>query len=106
MKEVISMSSDSLAEPGPLDSRQRLEALAERLRAEGWYAQVAAADGRLGLVRVVNPAAPPLNDDIRIGVDGAGLWWFRWSFGDRIAHVDNVDIAAARIIQVLGCPCR
>ncbi|MEV5754952.1 hypothetical protein AB0L00_44765 [Actinoallomurus sp. NPDC052308] len=55
---------------------------------------------------MVNPSAPPLNDDIRIGADAAGLWWFCWSFGDRIAHVDNIDIAAARIIQVLGCPGR
>ncbi|GAA0322381.1 hypothetical protein NE235_04400 [Actinoallomurus spadix] len=88
------------------DPNRHLEALAERLRGEGWYARVIVSAGQAGLVRVVNPYAPPLNDDIRLGADVAGLWWFRWSFGDRIAHVDNVDIAAARIIQVLGCPGR
>ena len=55
---------------------------------------------------MVNPSAAPLNDDITVGPDQAGLWWFRWSFGVRIAHVDNLDIAVARIIQVLGCPGR
>ncbi|MEV5704678.1 hypothetical protein [Actinoallomurus sp. NPDC052274] len=83
-----------------------LEALAERLRGVGWYARVITSPGGAGLVRVVNPSAAPLNDDIAIAPDRAGLWWFRWSFGTRIAHVDNVDIAAARIIQVLGCPDR
>ncbi len=88
------------------DGVRYLEMLAERLRGEGWYARVIPSAGEAGLVRVVNPYAAPLNDDITIGPDQAGLWWFRWSFGTRIAHVGNVDIAAARIIQVLGCPGR
>jgi hypothetical protein len=79
-----------------------LEALAERLRAEGWYARIV-VDGRAALLRVVNPAAPPLNDDLALRRDPAGLWWFHWSFGERISHVDNVDIAATRITRVLGC---
>ncbi|MEV5746738.1 hypothetical protein AB0L00_02880 [Actinoallomurus sp. NPDC052308] len=53
---------------------------------------------------MVNPLAPPLNDDLTLRRDQAGLCWFCWSFGDRIAHVDNLDIATARITQVLGCP--
>ncbi|WP_329259555.1 hypothetical protein OG417_22800 [Actinoallomurus sp. NBC_01490] len=81
-----------------------LEALAERLREEGWYAQVIVSEGQAALLRVVNPLAPPLNDDLSLRQDQAGLWWFCWSFGDRIAHVDNLDIAAARITQVLGYP--
>ncbi|MCO6006772.1 hypothetical protein NE236_17440 [Actinoallomurus purpureus] len=88
------------------DGIHHLEGLAERLRGAGWYARVIASPGGAGLVRVVNPSAPPLNDDITVGPDQAGLWWFRWSFGTRIAHVENPDIAAARIIQVLGCPSR
>jgi hypothetical protein len=87
----------------PGDRIHYLEALAERLRGEGWYARVTSSAGEAALVRVVNPSAAPLNDDITIGPDQAGLCWFRWSFGTRIAHVDNLDIAAARIIQVLGC---
>ncbi|MCO5973447.1 hypothetical protein [Actinoallomurus soli] len=80
-----------------------LEALAERLREEGWYARVIVSEGQAALLRV-NPLAPPLNDDLSLRRDQAGLWWFCWSFGDRIAHVDNLDIAAARIAQVLGRP--
>lgn len=85
---------------------RHLEALGERLRAEGWYARVVASarpGGAAGVVRVVNPVAPPLNDDVTVGPDEAGLWWFRWSFGTRIAHAGNVELAAARIVQVLGC---
>ena len=88
------------------DGVRHLERLAERLRREGWYARVIVSSGGTGSVRVVNPAVPPLNDDVTIGPDRAGLWWFRWSFGTRIAHVGNLDIAAARIIQVLGRPGR
>jgi hypothetical protein len=81
-----------------------LEKLAERLQAEGWYARVIASEGQTALLRVVNPLAPPLNDDLALRQDQARLWWFCWSFGDRIAHVDNLDIAVTRIIQVLGYP--
>lgn len=82
-----------------------LQALAERLQANGWYARVVVARKTPSL-RVINPTVPPLNDDITVGPDTAGLWWFRWSFGVRIAYVGNLDIATARITQVLGCPSR
>jgi hypothetical protein len=106
MAEYRGSGRHARADLPPGEPIRYLEALAERLRGEGWYARLIVSAGEAGLVRVVNPSAPPLNDDIRIGADAAGLWWFRWSFGDRIAHVDNVGIAAARIIQVLGCPGR
>lgn len=82
-------------------SLRYLTMLAERLHTVGWYARVMGSCGTSSL-RVVNPKVPPLNDDITVRPDGVGLWWFRWSFGVRIAHVDNLDIAAARIIQVLS----
>lgn len=83
-----------------------LEALATRLQAEGWYARIIAAEGQAALLRVVNPLAPPLNDDLSVRQDQAGLSWFCWSFGERIAHTGNLDLATARITQVLGCPNR
>ncbi|GAA4636491.1 hypothetical protein GCM10023196_086460 [Actinoallomurus vinaceus] len=99
------MTSISLGPNGsPGNGVEALEGLAARLRAEGWYARVIAFEGQAALLRVVNPLAPPLNDDLALRQDQAGLWWFCWSFGDRIAHADNLDIAAARITQVLGCP--
>ncbi|MFL6052244.1 MAG: hypothetical protein ACJ72W_04900 [Actinoallomurus sp.] len=97
-------SSSTIQSRGSITAH--LEALAERLRAEGWYARVIASAGQAALLRVGNPLAPPLNDDLALRQDQAGLWWFCWSFGDRIAHADNLDIAAARITQVLGCPGR
>ena len=88
------------------DATLRLEALAERLRTAGWYARVIAAGGWAASLRVVNPAAPPLNDDLAVRQDEAGLWWFHWSFGERIAPAGELDIATARITQALGCPGR
>src|SRR5438094_1384680 len=81
-----------------------LERFAERLRADGWYARVLFADGRTPALRVVNPAAVPLNDDVTLGRDEGGAWWFCWSFGERLAHVGDLDVAVARIARVLGCP--
>jgi hypothetical protein len=85
---------------GPI---HHLETFAERLRADGWYARLLFADAQTPALRVVNPAAVPLNDDITLGQDEAGAWWFHWSFGERIAHVGDPDVAAARIARVLGC---
>ncbi len=94
----------------PADQRAprdaHLEALAARLQAEGWHVRLIAADGQGTLLRVVNPLAPPLNDDLSVWQDQAGLSWFCWSFGERIAHTGNLDLAAARITQVLGTPTR
>ncbi|MEV5709515.1 hypothetical protein [Actinoallomurus sp. NPDC052274] len=99
------MTSASLDNNGmPEIETAALERLPELLRSRGWYARVIASEEQAALLRVVNPLAPPLNDDLALRQDQAGLWWFCWSFGDRIAHIDNLDIAAARIIQVLGCP--
>lgn len=83
-----------------------LEALAVRLQTEGWYTRIIAVEGRPALLRVVNPLTPPLNDDLSVRRDRAGLSWFCWSFGERIAHTGNLDLAAARIAQVLGRPSR
>jgi hypothetical protein len=88
------------------DAFPLLEALAERLRAAGWYARLVTADGWATSLRVVNPAAPPLNDDLAARQDEDGLWWFHWSFGERIAPVGELDIATARVTRVLGCPGR
>jgi hypothetical protein len=106
MAENCASGPHARGEVRPGRTIAHLEALAERLRAEGWYARVDVSARQAGSVRVVNPSAAPLNDDITVEPDDAGLWWFRWSFGDRIAHVDDPGIAAARIIQVLGCPGR
>jgi hypothetical protein len=88
---------------GPI---HHFEGFAERLRADGWYACVLLTDAHTPALRVVNPAAVSLNDDVTLGRDKVGAWWFHWSFGERIAHVGDLDVAAARIARVLGCASR
>ncbi len=106
MAEEGTWALDSRSEVRPEHGTAHLEALALRLRAEGWYARIIAAEGRPALLRVVNLLTPPLNDDLSVRWDQAGLSWFCWSFGERIAHTGNLDLAAARITQVLGRPSR
>ena len=91
------------ATPSPYgESIAYLEVLAEKLRNGGWYARVVAARDTPCL-RVINPRQRPLNDDITVSLNDAGLWFYHWSWGERICHVGNVDIAVARVTQVLGC---
>lgn len=82
---------------------EHLEAFGERLRAGGWYARVLLRDGHTPVLRVVNPAALPLNDDVTAGQGEHGAWSFRWSFGVPIAQVDDLDVAATTITRVLAC---
>lgn len=85
--------------PGPVP---HLELLAVRLRAANWYVSLIATAGREPYLRVVNPHAVVLNDDVTARPDAAGLWFYHWSFGDRICYVGNLDIAVDRIARVLA----
>lgn len=49
---------------------------------------------------VVNPDAPALSEDVSAAPQ-EGTWWYWWSWSEKIAPVDEVDAAAARICHVL-----
>jgi hypothetical protein len=53
-------------------------------------------------VRVINPVLLVLNDEISAAPTAPGRWWFWWSWGDRIARAENIDLTVARIAAVLG----
>lgn len=88
----------------PDDPVSHLRALSERLRADGWRAElvVPADESRAPCLRVINPVAVVLNDEITAAPTVPGLWWFWWSWGERFACAENIDLAAARVMTVLG----
>lgn len=82
----------------------RLEQLGPALARYGMTASLVTPAGRVPSLRVVNPAAPALAEDIYAGCCEDGSWWFWWSWAERIAAASDVDQAAALIAHVLAAP--
>jgi hypothetical protein len=78
----------------------RLNALAADLDRSGFRTCVFHEGGMLKL-QVTNRAVPSCRETITVAADDNGAWSFRWSWGDRIAHVDEVAAAAFKIAYVL-----
>jgi hypothetical protein len=81
-----------------------LDKLAEELTHRGMEAWVMTPSGRMPSVYVVNPAARALEDNVYVVRGQDGLWWFWWSWAERIAIVDDLDLAATAIARVLSLP--
>jgi hypothetical protein len=81
-----------------------LEKLGEELTHRGLEAFVMAPPGRVPSLYVVNPAARALEENVYAGLCSDGLWWFGWSWAERIAMVDDIDEAATTITRVLSLP--
>jgi hypothetical protein len=80
----------------------RLEDLAEVLISRGLRARLVTPPGRVPSLHVVNPAAGALAEDIYAGRGQDGLWWFWWSWAERIAVSEDLEHAAAMIGRVLA----
>jgi len=80
----------------------RLEGLAEVLAHCGLRARLMTPPGRVPSLHVVNPSASALAEDIYAGRGQDGLWWFWWSWAERIAAGDDLEGAAAKIRRVLA----
>jgi hypothetical protein len=80
----------------------RLDQLGPVLAARGMTASLVTPAGRVPSLRVVNPAAPALAEDVYAGCCEDGSWWFWWSWAERIAAASDLDQAAARIAHVLA----
>jgi hypothetical protein len=50
----------------------------------------------------VNPSASALAEDVYAGRGQDGLWWFWWSWAERIAAGEDLEGAASRIERVLA----
>jgi hypothetical protein len=80
----------------------RLEGLAGVLIRHGLRARVVTPPGRVPSVHVVNPAASALAEDVYAGRGQDGLWWFWWSWAERIAASEDLEGAASLIKRVLA----
>ena len=81
-----------------------LEKLADELSHRGLEAWLMAPPERVPSVYVVNPAARALEDNVYADRGKDGLWWFWWSWAERIAIADDLDAAASAIVRVLSLP--
>jgi hypothetical protein len=91
-------------EPKQPDQMQAvyLEKLADELSHRGLEAWLTAPPGRVPSLYVVNPAARALEENVYVGCGKDGIWWFWWSWAERIAVADDVDLAAGTIVRVLA----
>jgi hypothetical protein len=80
----------------------RLEKLAEVLARHGLRARLTTPAGRVPSLHVVNPAAAAMAEDIYAGPCQDGVWWFWWSWAERIAVSDDLATAATLISRVLA----
>src|SRR5580693_2336185 len=82
----------------------QLDRLAPELAKQGMTTNVMAPAGRVPSLRVVNPAAPALAEDVYAGCCEDGSWWFWWSWAERIAAATELERAAERVAHVLSAP--
>ena len=80
----------------------RLEGLAEILTDHGLRTRLMTPPGRVPSLHVVNPAAAALAEDVYAGRGQDGLWWFWWSWAERIAASEDLEGAATMIERVLA----
>ena len=79
-----------------------LEKLADELTHRGLEAWLMAPPGRVPSLYVVNPAARALEENVYVDQGTDGIWRFWWSWAERIAVADDLDLAASTIMRVLA----
>ncbi len=82
----------------------RLDQLGPALARYGMTASLVTPAGRVPSLRVLNPAAPALAEEVYADSCEDGTWWFWWSWAERIATASDLDQAAALIAHVLAAP--
>jgi hypothetical protein len=80
----------------------RLEKLAEVLSHHGLRARLMTPPGGVPSLHVVNPSAAALAEDVYAGRGQDGLWWFWWSWAERITVGEDLEGAASMIEHVLA----
>jgi hypothetical protein len=98
---VIKVEATGAREPDQIQAVY-LEKLADELSHRGLEAWLMAPPGRRPSLYVVNPAARALEENVYVGCGKDGMWWFWWSWAERIAVADDVDLAATTIVRVLA----
>ena len=83
------------------DSFQHLERLADELDARGLHARVVRTQSGRAFVRVINPNATSLAENVTCRPQAApGYYW--WSWGERMHQVDDPAGAATKVARVLA----
>ena len=98
---VVTVEAKGAREPDQIQAVY-LEKLADELSHRGLEAWLMAPPGRRPSLYVVNPAARALEENVYAGCGKDGIWWFWWSWAERIAVADDVDLAATTIVRVLA----
>ena len=98
---MIKVEAKGAREPDQIQAVY-LEKLADELSHRGLEAWLMAPPGRRPSLYVVNPAARALEENVYVGCGKDGIWWFWWSWAQRIAVADDVDLAATTIVRVLA----
>jgi hypothetical protein len=78
----------------------QLEALARELAERNFQTRLTRGGETPGL-SVVCTAVPGSRETIAIAPADDGVWWFWWSWGDRIACIADVGTAAFKIAYLL-----
>ncbi len=81
---------------------ENLEKLGEELTRRGMQVRLVLPPGRVPSLHVVNPEARALEEHIYAGWGSDGIWWFWWSWAERISATEDLDVAAAAIVRVLA----
>src|SRR6202161_2647087 len=98
---VIKVEGKGAREPDQIQAVY-LEKLADELSGRGLEAWLMAPPGRVPSLYVVNPAARALEESVYAGCGKDGIWWFWWSWAERIAVDDALGLAAATIVLILA----
>jgi hypothetical protein len=78
-----------------------LDKLAAELTNRGLEAWLMAPPGRVPSVYITNPGARALEENVYADRGKDGLWWFWWSWAERISVADDLDASATAITRVL-----
>jgi hypothetical protein len=98
---VIKVEGKGAREPDQIQAVY-LEKLADELSGRGLEAWLMAPPGRVPSLYVTNPGARALEENVYVSYAKDGMWWFWWSWAERIAVADDVDLAATTIVRVLA----
>ncbi|GAA4532625.1 MULTISPECIES: hypothetical protein [Nonomuraea] len=85
------------------DNFGHLERLVSELDARGLLARVVRTQSGRLFVRVINPKATSLSENVtcRVATDIPD-WWYCWSWGERLHTVDDPAGAATKVARVLA----
>jgi hypothetical protein len=97
----MTMEADRTRDPDQMQAVY-LEKLADELSHRGLEAWLMAPPGRRPSLYVVNPAARALEENVYVSCGADCIWWYWFSWAERIAVADDLDLAASTIVRVLA----